>query len=663
MPLFKIKSLFAPAGDQPQAIEKLSKGVASNAPHQTLLGVTGSGKTFTVANVIARAQKPTLVISHNKTLAYQLYQEFKEFMPENSVHYFVSYYDYYQPEAYIPQTDTYIDKDVKINEELDRLRHEATQAILSRDNTIVVASVSCIYNIGSPASYEKLSLAVSAGQIIPQKELLKHLVALQYKRNEIEKMPGIFRHKGEIVEVYPPAGNEVIRIIFNKNTVEKILVSADPTRASWREQETTRIFPAKFWLSEQKILPLASANIKNELQKQIAKFKKEGKLLEAQRIEQRTGFDLEMLKSTGYCHGIENYSRHMEFREPDSPPNTLLDYFHHAYGDNFLTVIDESHMTIPQVRGMYHGDRARKETLINYGFRLPSALDNRPLRFHEFTELVLRIIYMSATPTEYELEKSSGRIVEQLVRPTGLLDPKITLRKSGNQVKDAIREIEKRAAKKQRALVTVLTKRMAEDLADYLKEEGIKAHYLHSEVKTLERADTLRSLRLGEYDVIVGVNLLREGLDLPEVSLVIIMDADKEGFLRNKTTLIQTMGRAARHIEGEVIMYANKMTRSMKSAIEETDRRRKIQEEYNKKHNITPQQIEKKIYSSYIGLASVTEAKPMYDEIPLALLAETTNIKKLIADYTKEMKKAAQELDFQKAQRLKDMIAKLKKYQ
>src|SRR3989344_5185841 len=383
MPLFKIKSLFAPAGDQPQAIEKLSKGVASNAPHQTLLGVTGSGKTFTVANVIARAQKPTLVISHNKTLAYQLYQEFKEFMPENSVHYFVSYYDYYQPEAYIPQTDTYIDKDVKINEELDRLRHEATQAILSRDDTIVVASVSCIYNIGSPASYEKLSLAVSAGQIIPQKELLKHLVALQYKRNEIEKMPGIFRYKGEIVEVYPPTGNEVIRIIFNKNTVEKILVSADPTRDKWREQETTRIFPAKFWLSEQKILPLASANIKNELQKQIAKFKKEGKLLEAQRIEQRTGFDLEMLKSTGYCHGIENYSRHMEFREPDSPPNTLLDYFHHAYGDNFLTVIDESHMTIPQVRGMYHGDRARKETLINYGFRLPSALDNRPLRFHE----------------------------------------------------------------------------------------------------------------------------------------------------------------------------------------------------------------------------------------------------------------------------------------
>ena len=662
MPKFSIKSRFAPAGDQPQAIEKLSKGVAGGAPHQTLLGVTGSGKTFTVANVIERAQKPTLVISHNKTLAYQLYQEFKEFMPENSVHYFVSYYDYYQPEAYIPQTDTYIDKDVKINEELDRLRHEATQAILSRDDTIVVASVSCIYNIGSPASYEKLSLAVSAGQIIPQKELLRHLVALQYKRNEIEKMPGIFRHKGEVVEVYPPTGNEVIRIIFGKNAIEKISVSADPTRDKWREQETVRIFPAKFWLSEQRILPLASANIKNELQKQIAKFKKEGKLLEAQRIEQRTGFDLEMLKSTGYCHGIENYSRHMEFREPDSPPNTLLDYFHHAYGDDFLTVIDESHMTIPQVRGMYHGDRARKETLINYGFRLPSALDNRPLRFHEFTELVSQIIYMSATPAEYELEKSSGRIVEQLVRPTGLLDPKITLRKSENQVKDAIREIEKRTAKKQRILVTVLTKRMAEDLADYLKEEGVKAHYLHSEVKTLERTETLRNLRLGEYDVIVGVNLLREGLDLPEVSLMIIMDADKEGFLRNKTTLIQTMGRAARHIEGEVIMYADKMTRSMKSAIEETDRRRKIQEEYNKKHNITPQQVEKKIHEKEIARSDKKNIDE-FDEIPLALLAETTNIKKLIADYTKEMKKAAQELDFQKAQRLKNMIAKLKKYQ
>ena len=662
MPKFTIQSRFRPAGDQPQTIEKLSKGVASNAPHQTLLGVTGSGKTFTVANVIERAQKPTLVISHNKTLAYQLYQEFKEFMPENSIHYFVSYYDYYQPEAYIPQTDTYIDKDVKINEELDRLRHEATQAILSRDDTIVVASVSCIYNIGSPASYEKLSLAVSAGQIIPQKELLKHLVALQYKRNEIEKMPGIFRHKGEIVEVYPPTGNEVIRIIFGKNAIEKISVSADPTRDKWREQETVRIFPAKFWLSEQRILPLASANIKNELQKQIAKFKKEGKLLEAQRIEQRTGFDLEMLKSTGYCHGIENYSRHMEFREPDSPPNTLLDYFHHAYGDDFLTVIDESHMTIPQVRGMYHGDRARKETLINYGFRLPSALDNRPLRFHEFTELVPRIIYMSATLAEYELEKSSGRIVEQLVRPTGLLDPKITLRKSKNQIKDAIREIEKRAAKKQRALVTVLTKRMAEDLADYLKEEGVKAHYLHSEVRTLERTETLRNLRLGEYDVIVGVNLLREGLDLPEVSLVIIMDADKEGFLRNKTTLIQTMGRAARHIEGEGIMYANKMTRSMKLAIEETDRRRKIQEEYNKRHNITPKQIEKKIHEKEIARSDKKNIDE-FDEIPLALLAETTNIKKLIADYTKEMKKAAKDFDFQKAQRLKNMIAKLKKYQ
>ena len=658
MPRFTLQSDFTPAGDQPGAIAALTLGIEAGTAHQTLVGVTGSGKTFTAAHVIARTQKPTLVISHNKTLAYQLYQEFKSFFPENSVHYFVSYYDYYQPEAYMPQTDTYIDKDVKINEELDRLRHEATQAILSRTDVIVIASVSCIYNIGAPANYEALSVRVSKGQRMKHKELLAHLVTLQYQRNEIETIPGIFRAKGEIIEIRPSTGNDIIQIIFGKDEIEHIRVAANELAPHWKEIEDVRIFPAKFWLAETKTIPLAIANIENELAEQVKAFAAQGKLLEAQRIEQRTRFDLEMLSTAGYCHGIENYSRQIEFREPDSPPFTLIDYFAHAYGKDFIILVDEAHMTIPQIRGMYFGDKARKDTLIGYGFRLPSARDNRPLRIEEFEQRVPRAIYMSATPAPYELNKSEGHIVKQFVRPTGLLDPKVTVHPAEHQVQNAMGEIKKRVAKKQRVFVITLIKRMAEELAEFLKEKGVKTHFLHSEVKTLERTDTLHALRLGEYDVIVGVNLLREGLDIPEVSLVIIMDADKEGFLRNKATLIQTMGRAARHREGAVIMYADKITRSMKEAIEETNRRRAIQERYNKEHGITPRQIEKPLRERIAAQKKETELS--LEE--MGIFSETKDIQKLVAHYTKEMKRAAAELDFQNAERLKNIIKKLKKF-
>ncbi len=660
MPKFTIQADFTPTGDQPEAIAKLSEGVLAGLPHQTLLGVTGSGKTFTIANVIARTGKPALVMSHNKTLAYQLYEELKSFLPDSSVHYFVSYYDYYQPEAYIPQTDTYIDKDVKINEELDRLRHEATQAILSRDDTIVVASISCIYNIGSPENYKNLSLHLSQGQHINRNDLLKHLVSLQYQRNEVEKMPGIFKAKGESIEIYPSTGNEIIKLIINKDIIEQIFISEDYLH--WKEASEAHIFPAKYWLSETKTLPLAIANIESELAQRLEQFKKENKLLEYQRLEQRTRFDLEMLKSMGWCHGIENYSGHIEFRPAGSPPYTLFDYFKHAYKDDFIIIADESHMTIPQVKGMYAADRARKDVLVEYGFRLPSARDNRPLTFAEFENIKNQRIYMSATPALYELEKSAGHVAEQLVRPTGLLDPQIEVRKTEGQIEDVIVEIQKRVTKKQRVLVTVLTKRMAEDLTDFLKERDVSVQYIHSEVKTFERTEILRDLRLGQYDVIVGVNLLREGLDLPEVSLVIIMDADKEGFLRNRTTLIQTMGRAARHVEGNVIMYADKMTDSMKQAISETKRRRKAQEIYNKQNNITPIQISKTIHDKQGTDRAEENIKHIDKDIHIGLLAKTHNIKKLIADYTKQMKKAATEMDFEKAQEYKDIIAKLKKF-
>lgn len=657
---FKIHAPFPPAGDQPQAIEALTQSVASGAMHQALVGVTGSGKTFTAANVIANTGKPTLVISHNKTLALQLYQEFKEFLPENSVHYFVSYYDYYQPEAYIPQTDTYIDKDVKINEMLDRLRHEAAQAVLTRRDVVVIASVSCIYNIGSPATFDQLSLALTEGQTIKQKELLRHLISLQYERNQIEKRPGTFQAKGDTVVVYPPTGNGAIRIVIAKDTIVDLSAADDIIQPAWQRTDRARLFPAKFWTAGKETLPLAMANIRAELADRLREFESTGKLLEAQRIKQRTEFDLEMLEAAGYCRGIENYSRQVEFREPGSPPYTLIDYFRHAYGKDFLVVIDESHMTIPQVRGMYYGDRARKESLINYGFRLPSALDNRPLQFHEFERLVPQALYLSATPADYELN-ASVRVVEQIVRPTGLLDPVISVRPTANQTENAIEEIAKRVKKGQRALVTVLTKRMAEDFADFLKEKGVNASYIHSEVKTLERQDILEELRRGKHDVLVGVNLLREGLDLPEVSLVIIMDADKEGFLRNKTTLIQTMGRAARHHEGAVIMYADTITKSMREAMLETERRRKIQESYNKERGLEPQQIQKPIRDK---IASVLEkgTPDLAPDVPVGLLAQSHDIKKLIAAYTKEMKNAARVLDFQKAERLKEQIQKLKKH-
>jgi len=671
--MFKVRSKFIPTGDQPAAIEKLTKGIKSGKKDQTLLGVTGSGKTFTMANVIERTKKPTLVISHNKTLAHQLYQEFKEFMPDASVHYFVSYYDYYQPEAYIPQTDTYIDKDVKINEELDRLRHEATQATLTRDDVIIVASVSCIYNIGSPENYERLSIDITDGQKINRKEFLKHLVALQYQRNEVEKAPGTFRAKGEIIEVYPSTGNEILKFEIPKDKVENIWISSKNKTSFWRpglqKVALIKIFPAKFWVAPQDNIELAVNNIYAELAKRLKELKEQGKLLEAQRLEQRTRFDMEMLKEAGWCHGIENYSSHMEFRPQDSPPFTLIDYFHHAYGDEFLIMIDESHMTIPQIRGMYNGDRARKTTLVDYGFRLPSARDNRPLKFSEFEKLVTQAIYVSATPAEYEMERSGENIVEQVIRPTGLLDPEIEVRKSEGQINDLMKEIKKRVKKNQRALVTVLTKRMAEDLSDFLKEQGIKAHYLHSETKTLERPEVLSSLRRGEIDVIVGVNLLREGLDIPEVSLIAIVDADKEGFLRNTTTLIQTIGRAARNLDGKVIMYADRITQSMKNAIRETNRRRKVQEKYNEEHAITPMQVQKEIRENIISSSkkkSDLEVSPLSEDLdvmnaPLGLLSKTTNIKKLISSLQKEMKKAAFEMDFEKAASIRDKIKKLRK--
>ena len=641
--------------------------------YQTLLGVTGSGKTFTMANVIAETQKPTLIISHNKTLAAQLYQEFKEFFPENSVHYFVSYYDYYQPEAYMPTTDTYIEKDAKINEQLDRLRHETTQAILSRSDVIVIASVSCIYNIGSPINYEKMSLKLSCGQKITSKQLMAHLVNLQYSRNDIEKLPGTFSRKGEVIEIHPSSGNEFYQIEFNLkgNRLENIKKNPSNLQSLISNLcPNIRVFPAKFWLSPQDQIKLATANIKKELNNQLKKFKKEKKPLEYERLKQRVNFDLEMLKSAGYCHGIENYSSHLEFRERDSPPFTLIDYFKHTYSDDFLFVIDESHMTIPQIRAMHAGDKARKTTLVDYGWRLPSALDNRPLKFTEFEKKNTQTVFVSATPADYEMAHSGKEnIVQQLIRPTGLLDPEIEVRPTKNQIPDLIKELHLRAIKKQKSFVTVLTKRLAEEMAEYLAENGINAYYLHSEIKTLERTEILRDLRLDKYDVIVGVNLLREGLDIPEIAFIAIMDADKEGFLRNKTTLIQTIGRAARNLEGKVIMYADRMTQSMQEAIKETNRRRKTQEEYNKKHGIKPQQIIKPIRDLIIN-QQASEQREKLDRQIAEMISDEDMLENLIAKepthtiktLEKEMKKAASQMNFELAARLRDKIKETKKW-
>lgn len=669
--MFKLKSQFKPTGDQPQAIEKLVKGLRKGLNHQTLLGVTGSGKTFTIANVISQIKKPTLVISHNKTLAAQLYQELKEFFPENSVHYFVSYYDYYQPEAYIPHSDTYIEKDARINQEIDRLRHQATQALLTRDDVIIVSSVSCIYNLGSPEDYKKLSLRIFEGQKINMQNLTSSLLRLQYKQ-DIELKPGTFRKTSNEYEIVPPTGDSIFKIKTKGNKIERISVARniDPDRLDENEYSfehviETRIFPAKYWVATDDKLSVAIENIKAELQQHIPKLKKAGKHLEAARLKQRTEFDIQMIQQVGYCHGIENYSSHIDFRDPGEPPYTLIDFF--KTKKDFITIIDESHITIPQVRGMEHGDHSRKSTLVTHGFRLPSTLDNRPLRFEEFWKRVGKVIYVSATPKDYELKKSKkSGIVEQLTRPTGLLDPTIQIQSSENQIDHLMQEIGKRTASGQRVLITTLTKRMAEDLTEFLTTNGIKVNYIHSEIKTLERLEIIRDLRLGKYDVIVGVNLLREGLDLPEVSLVAILDADKEGFLRNTTTLIQTMGRAARHVNGHIILYADKITRSMANAIDEVNRRRSIQEAYNRKFNITPKSIIKEIKESNLPAQKSSKLRSITSDQTLVYELDTTKIptglkaERLVEQMTKVMEKAVKDLQFDRAMFIRQQIQKIK---
>ena len=652
---FKLVSQFKPTGDQPQAIEKLIKGLEKKHNFQTLLGVTGSGKTFTMANVIEKINKPTLVISHNKTLTAQLASEFQEFFPENAVHYFVSYYDYYQPEAYIPRSDTYIEKETDINEEIDRLRNAATQSLLSRKDVIIVASVSCIYGLGNPANYLELSLGLVAGQNFKRDKLLRRLVDLQFIRNDIDLRRGTFRVRGDVVEIVPAHEDRVLRLDFFGDTLEKLTEFDALTGGDEKTHDSYRIFPAKHFITTQGKVNLAVENIRTELAGQLKLFKKQGKLLEAQRLEQRTNFDIEMLLETGYVNGIENYSRQLDFRKPGEPPSTLLDYF----PDDFLLFVDESHITIPQIRGMYEGDHSRKKNLVDYGFRLPSAMDNRPLRYEEFLKKINQTIFVSATPTKYEMEKSK-QVTEQLIRPTGLLDPDIEIRPTKYQVDDLIEEIKKRTDKSQRVLVTTLTKRMAEELSEYLKESGIKGHYLHSEIDTFERLEILRDLRLGVYDVIVGINLLREGLDLPEVSLIAILDADKEGFLRSETSLLQVMGRAARHAQGHVIMYADQMTGSMQAAISEVNRRRKIQEAYNKKHGITPQTIQKAIRESRLGGARlVEESKTGLDITKL----DKKEIKYYLEELKDRMDLASKNLEFEKAAALRDQITEINKSQ
>jgi len=607
MPKFILKSKFLPTGDQPTAIAKLIDGLNKGYRDQTLLGVTGSGKTFTMAGIIEKIQKPTLVISHNKTLAAQLYGEFKQFFPENAVHYFVSYYDYYQPEAYIPQTDTYIEKEATINEEIDRLRHAATQSLLNRRDVLIVASVSCIYGLGERAEYEAMSRQFSVGQKIKRNQLLRDLVKIQYQRDDREFKRGNFRVKGENIDIHLATGEGLVRITMFGDTIDKIsllniqpgieapLWSIQAAAGHTKNLKKISILPAKHFMTPEDKITQALKNIRQELAIRLKELKKQGKETEAYRLEKKTNYDIEMMEEVGYCNGIENYSRHLTGRSAGEPPETLIDFF----PKDFLIFIDESHVSVPQIRGMHAGDQSRKQTLIDFGFRLPSARDNRPLNFSEFNDKIKQVVYVSATPAEYEI-KNSQQVVEQLVRPTGLLDPEIEVRRTEDQIKNLIEEIKIRVEKGQRSLVTTLTKRMAEELASYLQEQNIKVQYLHSEVETLERVDILRDLRLGKYDCLVGINLLREGLDLPEVSLVAILDADMAGFLRNETSLIQTMGRAARHLEGKVIMYADKITPAMRYAINETKRRRKIQELYNKKHGIKPRQITAKFHSSII---------------------------------------------------------------
>jgi len=653
MPEFQLVSSFEPTGDQPEAIAKLVEGFRRGYKHQTLLGVTGSGKTFVMAHVIAQLQRPTLVIAHNKTLAAQLYSEFKEFFPYNAVEYFVSYYDYYQPEAYIPRTDTYIEKDADINEEIDRLRLAATSAVLSRRDVIIVASVSCIYGLGSPEEYGRVVIHLRKGEVRRPQKILRHLVDIYYERNDTVLSRGKFRVRGDTLEVQPAYSDTAYRIEFWGDEIERIVEIDTLTGEILAEHTAIDIYPAKHFITPREKLEIALRDIEEELEERLAQLRAEGKLLEAQRLEQRTRYDLEMLREIGYCAGIENYSRHLAQRPAGTPPWTLMDYF----PDDYLLIIDESHMTIPQIRGMYNGDRSRKEVLVEYGFRLPSALDNRPLTFEEFEQRINQVLYTSATPGPYEREHSQ-QIVEQIIRPTGLVDPEIIVRPTRGQIDDLIGEINRRVQRGERALVTTLTKRMAEDLADYLREMGIKVHYLHSEIHTLERVEILRDLRLGVYDVIVGINLLREGLDLPEVSLVAILDADKEGFLRSETALIQTIGRAARHVNGQVIMYADTITDSMRRAIDETNRRRRIQMEYNEKRGIKPASIIKEIHDLTERLGVVAEERAPYEavrEIP------RDEVHRLIKELEKQMKAAAEMLEFEKAAMLRDQIFELRR--
>ncbi|HKU18528.1 MAG TPA: excinuclease ABC subunit UvrB [Candidatus Saccharimonadales bacterium] len=652
MASFQLHSEFRPTGDQPAAIAQLTAGLNNSLKHQTLLGVTGSGKTFTMANLVQNVQRPTLVLSHNKTLAAQLYEEFKRFFPDNAVHYFVSYFDYYQPEAYIPRSDTFIEKDSQINEEIDRLRHAATDALLTRRDVIIVASVSCIYGIGSPADYNDLRVNIRRGEHRLRDKLMRHLTDIQYQRNDIDFHRGTFRVRGDVIDVFPAGEELAYRIEFFGDDIERILQIDPLTGEILAKPNELDIFPGSHYVTPNEKLQLALGKIEKELEQRLHQFKTTGKLLEAQRLEQRTRFDLEMLQETGFVKGIENYSRYLTDREPGEQPATLLDY----YPDDCLLLVDESHMTIPQIRGMYNGDRARKEVLVEHGFRLPSAMDNRPLTFTEFEKHVNQVVYVSATPAEYELSRSP-KPAQQVIRPTGLLDPKIEIRPIEGQIDDLIAEIRTTTGKHQRVLVTTLTKRMAEDLTEYLQEVNIKVAYLHSDVDTLDRSDILRDLRLGVYDVLVGINLLREGLDLPEVSLVAILDADKEGFLRSEQALIQTVGRAARHVEGRVIMYADHITESMRRTIDETDRRRAVQEQYNQQHGITPTGIRKAIEK---GLRPDLPEEAKRAKLDLKKIPKD-EYKSLLKDLTAQMDLAAANLQFEQAAELRDIINDIKK--
>ncbi|MEC0282216.1 excinuclease ABC subunit UvrB [Terribacillus saccharophilus] len=653
---FELVSKYEPQGDQPRAIDALVDGIHQNKRHQTLLGATGTGKTFTISNMVKEINKPTLVIAHNKTLAGQLYSEFKEFFPNNAVEYFVSYYDYYQPEAYVPQTDTFIEKDASINDEIDKLRHSATSALFERNDVLIVASVSCIYGLGSPEEYKSQVLSVRVGMEKDRDALLRNLVDIQYARNDIDFQRGTFRVRGDSVEVIPASKEEhCIRFEFFGDEIDRIREVDALTGEIIGDREHVAIFPASHFVTREENLKKAIVNIEKELEGQLKVFKEQGKLLEAQRLEQRTNYDLEMMREMGFCSGIENYSAQLTFREPGATPYTLLDFF----PDDFLVVADESHVTLPQIRGMYNGDQARKKVLVDHGFRLPSAMDNRPLTFQEFEKKTEQLVYVSATPGPYEIEHTP-EMIEQIIRPTGLLDPEIDIRPIEGQIDDIISEIYKRTEKNERVLITTLTKKMSEDLTDYLKDIGIKVAYLHSEIKTLERIEVIRDLRVGKYDVLIGINLLREGLDIPEVSLVAILDADKEGFLRSERSLIQTMGRAARNENGHVIMYADKITDSMQKAMDETARRREIQMAYNKEHGITPRTIQKEVRDVIKATISSEESGTNKKDTPDLTRLTKKEKEKVIAEMEKEMKQAARDLNFERAAELRDLVLELK---